>query len=284
MKEESWRWGAATAAGSPPSHWDLPVPAHRCSGRRWPSPPWRSRAGRRGPPPGTRRGYRRGRSRTPRTSPVALKHGQGVHRAPMPPPTPALRCGTRSPDPPGTCTLPRQHPYPCRGWGLCWGMLQGEVTRSNVPRQESPGVPAFGTTASRSGWVPGQVMPCSPSGHEQRLGAMHKPLPQPKEQSAAGSGDRRLLGGQGPPTRSPCPPSPYSRRVHCPLPGDSIHPGQHPLPKPEKQTWGPTRRLRDRREAETTLPRAPRTESKGPGGAPPAGGESSASGTRGEGG
>lgn len=88
----------------------------------------------------------------------------------------------------------------------------------------------------------------------------------------------------GTPTRSPCPPSPYSRRVHCPLPGDNIHPGQHPLPKPEKQTWGPTRRLRDRREAETTLPRAPRTESKGPGGAPPAGGESSASGTRGEGG
>lgn len=35
----------------------------------------------------------------------------------------------------------------------------------------------------------------------------------------------------------------YSRRVHCPLPGASIQPGQHPLPKPEKQTWGPTRRL-----------------------------------------
>lgn len=112
------------------------------------------------------------------------------------------------PGSPGTCALPWQHPYPCQGWGLCWGMLQGEVTRSNVPCQESPGVPAFGTTASRSGWVPGQVMPCSPSGHEQRLGATHKPLPQPKEQSAAGSGDGRLLGGQGPP---PAPRAPRAR-------------------------------------------------------------------------
>lgn len=43
------------------------------------------------------------------------------------------------------------------------------------------------------------------------------------------------------------PRAPYSRRVHFPLPGDSIQPGQHPLPEPGKQTWGPTRRLWDTR-------------------------------------
>lgn len=87
--------------------------------------------------------------------------------------------------------------------------------------------------------------------------------------AAAEGAERCGEGGQtavrregGPPQTHPSlhPQNLYSRRVHCPLPGDSIHPGQHPLPKPEKQTWGPTRRLRDRREDEATLPRAPRTE------------------------
>lgn len=123
-------------------------------------------------------------------------------RPPALPPQ-ALHCGTRSPDPPGSAPCPGSIPTPARDGDRGGGMLQGEVTRSNVPRQESPGDLAFGTTGS--GRVPGQVMPCSPSGHEQRLGAMHKPLPQPKEQSAAGSGDRRPSGGQGTPTH-PCTP------------------------------------------------------------------------------
>lgn len=84
------------------SHRHLPVPPHRCSGCRWPSPAWRSRGGKRGPLLGSRRGYRRGRSRTPRTSPAALKHGQGERRAPMPPQRPPL---------------PQEHPYPRQGRG-----------------------------------------------------------------------------------------------------------------------------------------------------------------------
>ena len=97
-------------------------------------------------------------------------------------------------------------PLPLPGMGTTPGDAAGSGDKEQRALPGKPGgVPAFGATGS--GWVPGQVMPCSPSGHEQRLGAMHKPLPQPKEQSAAGSGDGRPSGGQGPPP-APAPPEP----------------------------------------------------------------------------
>lgn len=57
--------------------------------------------------------------------------GSAGHRCP---PTPALRCDTRSPNPPGSAP-----PTPCQGWGPRRGVLRGEVTRSDVSRQGSPG-------------------------------------------------------------------------------------------------------------------------------------------------
>lgn len=78
------RFGVQTPPGCPLLS-GYPAPAHRCSGHRWPSRPWRSRRGTRGRPPGSRRGYRTGRSRTPHMFLVALEHGHGVHRALRPP-------------------------------------------------------------------------------------------------------------------------------------------------------------------------------------------------------
>lgn len=43
----------------------------------------------------------------------------------------------------------------------------------------------------------------------------------------------------------------YLRRVQCPLPMEGAQPGQQPLPKPERQTWGPRRRLREKRALTT---------------------------------
>lgn len=40
----------------------------------------------------------------------------------------------------------------------------------------------------------------------------------------------------------------HLRRVQCPLPMEGAQPGQQPLPNPERQTWGPSRRLQERRE------------------------------------
>lgn len=89
-----------SGVGTPPGH-PLPLgyatPAHRCSGRRWLSRPWRSQRDTRGRPPGSRRGYRTGRSRTLRKFPVVLEHGHGIHRVPMPPqdhPLPILLHGS----------------------------------------------------------------------------------------------------------------------------------------------------------------------------------------------
>jgi hypothetical protein len=72
------------------------------------------------------------------------------------------------------------------------------------------------------------------------------PLPQPKEQRA-----ERKDGGEGAGpgnaqawvTRM----DGYLRRVQCPLPMEGAQPGQQPLPKPERQTWGPRRRLQEKR-------------------------------------
>lgn len=108
--------------------------------------------------------------------------------------------------------------------------------------------------------LPGQVAPCSPSWQEQMLGAIQMPLPQPNEQRA----ERRnaVRGwGLGPPQTSPGNEHPagedvwdrHLRRVQCPLPMEGAQPGQQPLPNPDRQTCGPSRRLQERRER---LPRS----------------------------
>lgn len=81
------------------------------------------------------------------------------------------------------------------------------------------------------------------------------PLPQPNEQRA----ERRnaVRGwGLGPPQTSPGNEHPagedvwdrHLRRVQCPLPMEGAQPGQQPLPNPDRQTCGPSRRLQERRE------------------------------------
>lgn len=195
-------------AGTPPpprGHTALPA-AHRCSGRRCPSPPWRSRGDRRGPPPGTHRGYRRGRSRTPRSSPAAL---EGRERL----------CGA-----PGAPRNPSAHPRPR-------GARRG------------------------GGALPGQVTPRSPSGHEQRLGATQKPLPQPKEQSAAGRGNVRARGP--PPGAIPGARTHAGRTARCPEPASSR--GNIRCRKPRSRCGAPRGAWERAAKEEVTPRRAPPT-------------------------
>lgn len=73
------------------------------------------------------------------------------------------------------------------------------------------------------------------------------PLPQPKEQRA-----ERKDASEGLGTAPVCAEKTwghrdeYLRRVQCPPPMEGAQPGQQPLPKPERQTWGPRRRLQEK--------------------------------------
>lgn len=55
----------------------------------------------------------------------------------------------------------------------------------------------------------------------------------------------------------------HLRRMQCPLPMEGAQPGQQPLPNPERQTWGPSWRLQERRE------HIPRSDASTEGRAPP---------------
>ena len=105
------------------------------------------------------------------------------------------------------------------------------------------------------GALPGQVTPRSPSGHEQRLGATQKPLPQPKEQSAAGRGNVRARGP--PPGAIPGARTHAGRTARCPEPASSR--GNIRCRKPRSRCGAPRGAWERAAKEEVTPRRAPPT-------------------------